>query len=306
MSKSKAYNDKTKVVDNCTLITKDITVPYGKHTIGVDATNKKGNIISNRPTITITNTKKPKKKPNLYLLTLSVTDYKDDRLDLTYPNHDANEVVKELKKIGEPTVFEHVYPYSLQDEDVTINKIKETIEKISTKIGVEDVFVLYISGHGESNDDGDYYFIPYDCPKGADVTKRAISQAEFKKMIGQIQAVKSVVLLDTCKSGGMASKDLVKTSVKRFGDNVGSMIIAGTSSQKNAQDGYKEHGIFTYTLLGAMRDEDLYFRKRLTVSDIAKYIRKILPELSEKELSYRQEPTIYTNGDTTFEIGAWR
>ena len=286
------------------MIFQTISIPSGEHIISFDATNKKGDIISNRPSITIVNNKKVEKKPNLYLLTLSINDYKDDSLDLKFPNNDADKLSQKLKEIGK-SVFGTVNTYALKDSQVTKEQIAKKVNEIAQKVDVNDVFVLYISGHGITNDkDGDYYFIPYGCANGSDVTKTAISQKIFKEIMSQIKAVKSVILLDTCESGTMASKDLLNTSINRFGGNVGSAIIAGASSKQNAIDGYKKHGIFTYTLLDAMDNKKVYsFDDKLSINEVAEYIKYKLPKIAKEAFSHEQKPTIYLNGDTTFAIG---
>jgi hypothetical protein len=102
----------------------------------------------------------------------------------------------------------------------------------------------------------------------------------------------------------MASKELLSTSVSRFGGNVGSAIIAGASSKQNAIDGYKEHGIFTYTLLDAMTNKKVYsFDDKLSINEIAEYVKFKLPTLAKEAFSHEQKPTIYLNGDTTFAVG---
>ncbi len=252
----------------------------------------------------IVNNKKIEKKPNLHLLTLSINDYKDDSLDLKFPNNDADKLSQKLKQIGK-SVFGTVNTYALKDSQVTKEQIAKKVNEIAQKVDVNDVFVLYISGHGITNDkDGDYYFIPYGCANGSDVTKTAISQKIFKEIMSQIKAVKSVILLDTCESGTMASKDLLNTSINRFGGNVGSAIIAGASSKQNAIDGYKKHGIFTYTVLDAMTNKKVYdFEDKISIGDIAQYVSKVLPRLAKKEFGHEQKATIYMSGDTTFAIG---
>jgi hypothetical protein len=284
LSRTKAFRKRKVVSSNCSVITQVISIPSGKHTIAFDATNKEGNIVSNRPSITIVNHKKVDKKPNLHLLTLSINDYKDDSLDLKFPNNDADKLSQKLKSIGK-SVFGTVNTYALKDSQVTKEQIDAKVKEIAQKIDANDVFVLYISGHGITNDaDGDYYFIPYACANGADVTKEAINQKIFKQIMSQIKAVKSVILLDTCQSGSMASKELLSTSVSRFGGNVGSAIIAGASSKQNAIDGYKEHGIFTYTLLDAMDNKKVYsFDDKLSINEIAEYVKFKLPTLAKVE-----------------------
>jgi len=140
--------------------------------------------------------------------------------------------------------------------------------------------------------------------KDKQVTKEAINQKIFKQIMSQIKAVKSVILLDTCQSGSMASKELLSTSVNRFGGNVGSAIIAGASSKQNAIDGYKKHGIFTYTILDSMDNKKVYsFDDKLSMNEIAEYVKFKLPKLSKEVFKYEQKPIIYFNGDTTFSLG---
>jgi len=304
LSKTKAFREQKKRVGNCSVIVQQISVPSGKHTIGFNATNAKGNILSNTPTIIIMNNKKVIRKPNLHLLTLSINDYKDDSLDLKFPNNDADVLSQKFKKIGK-SIFGKVETYALKDSQVTKEQIEKKVKEIASNIGVNDVFVLYISGHGITHEkDGDYYFIPYGCANGADVQKHAINQDIFKKIMSEIKAVKSVIMLDTCQSGSMASEELLSTSVNRFGGNVGSAIIAGASSRQDAIDGYKNHGIFTYTVLDAMDNPKVYdFQDRLSIGDIAKYVKYLLPKLAKENFGYEQKPTIYMNGDVSFALG---
>ena len=305
LSKTKAYSSKVKKVKECVIKTEVISVPHGKHTIGFDTTNKAGNIISNRSTINIENNTPVESKPNLHLLTLSIADYQDDTLDLNFPNNDATELTATFKKIGEP-IFENVYDYALKDENVTQEVVEQTVRKIAKQVGANDVFVLYLSGHGKTNDiDGDYYFIPYTCRSGADIRKDAISQHQLKKIIEQVPTSQSVILLDTCDSGSMATeRSIDDSSVKRFGNNVGRSIIAGATAKQDAIDGYKQHGIFTYVVLDAMNNEKLYdYRDKLTISHIAIYLKDILPKLSKEQFGHEQKPVIYQHGDTTFDIG---
>jgi len=122
LSSTKAFRVKKESSGACMVIEQRIPIPSGKHTIAFDATNKEGNILSNRPTITVMNNKKVEKKPNLHLLTLSINDYKDDELDLKFPNNDADKLSQKLKEIGKP-VFGTVNTYALKDSQVTKEQI---------------------------------------------------------------------------------------------------------------------------------------------------------------------------------------
>lgn len=154
---------------------------------------------------------------------------------------------------------------------------------------------------------GNYYFIPYACPNSdnVDLETQAISHDKLQRIIEEVGSSKSAVFLDTCESGGMVEKQgSLDASVKRFGGNIGRAIIAGATSKQNALDGYKKHGIFTYTVLDAMNKTEYYgVDKELSVNDIAEYVKFVLPKLAKEKYGHEQKPTIYLNGDTTFSVG---
>jgi uncharacterized caspase-like protein len=232
-----------------------------------------------------------------------VADYKDDSLDLNYPNNDTKEIIRRLKKIKH-SVFDKIYPYSLEDSQVNYANIQQKVKEITKHVEANDVFILYVSGHGVTDDkNGNYYFIPYACPNTNDVDleKQAISHDKLQRIIANVGTSKSAVFLDTCESGGMVDKQgSLDASVQRFGKGLGRAIIAGASSKQNALDGYKKHGFFTYTVLDAMDKTEHYgVDKELSINEIAGYIKYVLPKISNNA----QKPTIYLNGDTTFSIG---
>ena len=47
------------------------------------------------------------------------------------------------------------------------------------------------------------------------------------------------------------------------------------------------------------------YDKKLSINEVAGYVKDILPKLAKKEFGHRQEPTIYMQGDTTFAIGGF-
>ncbi len=222
---------------------------------------------------------------------------------MRFPNNDAKELAEKVKEIGKK-VYKNVYVYSLKDSEVTKENIQKKIKEIAPRVGANDVFVLYVSGHGITLDEtGDYYFVPYDAPNGSDITKTGISQDDFKKLISQIIAPKMALLLDTCESGSVASESF-SSSIQRFGTNTGVAIIAGATSKQNAIDGYKKHGIFTYTVLDAMGNKKVYsFDDKLSINEIAEYTKYLLPKLAKENFGHEQRPTIYMQGDTSFAIG---
>jgi len=118
MDSSKAFRYRRESIGSCSIFTKSIDIPSGKHTVSVDATNREGNIVSNRASIEIVNLKRDTERPNLHLLTLSINDYQDNSLDLRYPNNDAKELAEKIREIGKK-VYRDVYVYLLKMMRVT-------------------------------------------------------------------------------------------------------------------------------------------------------------------------------------------
>ena len=73
------------------------------------------------------------------------------------------------------------------------------MEAIAQEVGPSDVLVLYLSGHGFS-EQGTYYYLPWD----ADVTDlrgSCVSESDLADFVGRVRSRKVVILLDTCHSG---------------------------------------------------------------------------------------------------------
>ena len=80
-------------------------------------------------------------------MTLSVNAYQEKVLTLNYANHDAVEITKKLKELGQKT-FEKVHSYSLKDENMTRENILREFQTIAKsdpkpKIPLADYIISY-------------------------------------------------------------------------------------------------------------------------------------------------------------------
>ena len=56
-------------------------------------------------------------------------------------------------------------------------------------------------------------------------------------------------------------------------------------------EGYNNHGVFTYTLLEALRGKsDVNANGRISINELATYVEEMLPELTYKKWGYEQIP----------------
>ncbi len=294
-----------------------IPLPQGQSTIELSANNAR-NTIESKPLSTQASVDiSALNKPALYVLAVGVSEYKDRSMKLNYADKDAQAVSKLLS--GGDKLF-NIQPeqiITLTNRDVTLKSIQQNFKQLAAKTKPEDVFILYLAGHGKVFD-GSYHFIPSDAIYSNEKAFRAASLDEHKLrgLLASIKAQKSVLILDTCYAGQMAQsadinpKNLLvasrggideKTAISRLMRATGRAVLAASTDTQLALEGYKGHGFFTHALLeglqgGADMDKDDYVH----VMELGGFLGKRVPELTEE----RQFPMMETEKLQDFPLSA--
>ncbi len=241
-----------------------------------------------------------KKKPNLHIATIAVTKYADSRFNLKYPVEDAKAISKAFEKGGDG-IFESISTYNLYDEEATKEKIASFFARLNNKVYPEDVFILFIAGHGLfSTSNAEYYFMPQDINSG-NILGTAIGTEELMKLLTNVKAAQTLLLFDTCQSGGFDGfiKELqqVNTAQLQFVHRLGRASLMASSKEQVAFEGIRGHGAFTSIILDALNGGADYTGDMLiTVDELSVYVSKHLPELTERKWGYRQEANRNTTG----------
>lgn len=291
--------------DDCFIYDQTISLGTGKNKIGFKATNKTGNIESKVDYLEVTfnNTNFRKNVSNklqqagdetfndLHILAIAVNKYKDKELQLNYSINDATQMLNTIKDVAKP-LFKNVHTYELFDTKVTKENIKQAFKDIKSKR--DDVFLLYIAGHGITDQyNGNYYYIPYDFINKDDdkaVQNQGVGQKDFMLGLSNVIALKSLVLLDTCNSGSFVEADMQKTTTNRLAKATGRATISASSKSQVALEGFNDHGVFTYTLLEALRGKGYKKDGKITTNELSDYVEEILPDRTYKKWGYRQLP----------------
>lgn len=309
IDKSRALTLKRKSEnrEDCFVYNQTISLRGGINNIGFKATNKAGNIESKADYIEMTynNTNiiksiddkkfqqigKSTKESNLHILTIAINDYKDKTLKLKYSINDATQMLKTIENVAKP-LFKNIYSYTLFDKEATKENIKSVFEKINASNN--DVFLLYIAGHGITDEyNGNYYYIPYDFinnDKQNSVQTQGIGQKDFMIGLSKINALKSLVLLDTCNSGSFVEAELQKTTTNKLAKATGRATISASSKFQVALEGFNNHGAFTYTLLEALNGNGYNKDNTISTNELSEYVERILPNRTYKKWGYKQIP----------------
>lgn len=298
----------TPIQDACYEFTHLISLTGGVNNIGFKATNKTATIESNTDEVQINYIGAVSAKPTLHILAVGIDKYRDGDLQLKYSVADAKELSKSIQNSAKG-LFEKVYSYELLDKDVTKDNIIKKFAEIGAKTARNDVFVLYIAGHGITDKlTGSYYYLPVDFRYKNDESVRnlGISQEDFKLALSKIQAMKSITLIDTCNSGSFAEAIasrgvLQKTAIDKLTRATGRATLVASSKDQVALEGFEGHGVFTYTLMEALNGK-AYKNGKITIKQLATYVEDVLPDRTYKKWGYEQIPQSNITG-TDFPIG---
>jgi WD40 repeat protein len=210
---------------------------------------------------------------------------KDWRLD--FPERDAMAISRTLEAAGRD-LFVNVIPLALTGRRVTEREILAAFDRLRTEIKPDDVFVLFLSGHGMSRD-GQYYYVPqdFDTSRGDTWDKAWIGAQKWEKWLNGIVANKQLLILDTCE--GLSALGLVKgraereTAMDQLRYATGRNIIAAASH--DAREATElGHGILTYTILEALKKPSpaSSVPNAVTVLQLAAFAQKEIPEIRQR------------------------
>ncbi len=135
----------------------------------------------------------------------------------------------------------------------------------------------------------------------------SLSQARLEDLLARIPAQKSLVILDTCDSGAftLAARSMqTKAAIGRLMHTTGRAVLASSSSNQMALEGYKGHGFFTYALLQGLRGEaDRNGDRQIGIGELANFVSDEVPRLTKENGYYEQFPMRLMRGHS-FPI-AW-
>jgi len=197
----------------------------------------------------------------------------------------------------------NVHVHVLSDAQATGDGIRTAFAELASRVAAQDVFVLYLAGHGASFD-REYHFIPWDAvyTSTAALRQRSLTHEHFRGLLAKIPATKTVVLLDTCSAGGFGrqeGRDIgEKGALDRLSRLTGRAMIAATADDKMAIEGEGGHGAFTFALLeGLSGKADRNGNGTVEVRELADYVEERLPEITRK-WGYEQFPFSATEGNS--------
>ncbi len=232
--------------------TGSIPVTLTQHVSEVGLIARSGDLASQAVQMEVTWDGAPEVTRKLHALVVGVSDYADPAMALKYAAKDADDFAKALQD-QKGLYYADVETRVLTDRAVTRASViegLEWLEKMATD--PNDVSVLFIAGHGTTDEKQTYWFYTADAN---DDTLRinGVSQDELRKSLQGLQG-KVLWFLDTCHAGTAAKRRPVDVNVLvntvSASENGGVVVFASsTGRQASVESGDLGNGAFTKAVI---------------------------------------------------------
>lgn len=267
-------------------------------------------------------------KHNLYVAAIGVSQYKDQRFNLTYPVKDARDVMAKLNESA--SMYNQVYSRLLLDDEVTRSAFEQLAEFFEP-CTYEDVAVIFIAGHGVLNVDFDYFFATYDMDFD-NPEEGGLSYEAIHALLNKVKSYRKLLIMDTCHSGeldkeeiergpepelevggvefrsagvGVRSKEgfgfensleLVQDMFSNTQKGSGATVISSAGGAEYAMESDQwKNGLFTYAFLSGLTNMAADFNQdgSISVTEIRSFVNSRVKELSKgKQIPSSREENI--------------
>ena len=182
-----------------------VDLANGWNKVEVSVLNQKG-VESYKKAFEI-ESKAGKKVPNLYVVTMGVSKFKDSKYNLEYAAKDAKDI---CTAFALNTYFGEVKTKSVTDEEVSLGKLPE-IKSFIDQADIDDIVMVFVAGHGVLDNNFDYFFASHEMDF-KNPGQFGIPYEEVEGLLDGIRALKKLLFLDTCHSGEVDKDDLEETT----------------------------------------------------------------------------------------------
>lgn len=199
---------------------------------------------------------------NLYLLAIGVNQFPllSPETTLAYATRDAEDIARSFVE-NASTHFRKISVRLISDNTVAKPQRQQILDALDfiQQADAADTVIVFLASHGVSDKAGNYYFVPRDASP-ADLSRLSrglapenlVSWTAFFDALRQT-AGRRLLIVDSCHARGIEGRFESHSLMKRSAASLFSLMLASKTEEKSQEHEAAEHGLFTYSLLGAMR-----------------------------------------------------
>ena len=236
--------------------------------------------------------------PNLWILAVGVNNYQDANINnLNYCVADAKGVIEALKA-QEGKRYAKVNSLLIADGEATVPtaaNIRKNLQFLD-QAGERDVVLLFLAGHGVSDNAGKFLFLPSDTRLNANKSvaeDTAIMDGDIVKVLDR--AGNLLVFIDACQSGGVDNDRLVRSLME-----TNAFVFTSSRGNELSQE-RKEfgHGVFTYSIMQGLKGATQALAQgNVTVLSLSGFVTLDVPRIT----GGAQNPKAYSLGFYDFPM----
>ncbi|MBN2716901.1 MAG: caspase family protein [Deltaproteobacteria bacterium] len=226
-------------------------------------------------------------KPNLYILTIGVSENRDPDYVLDFAHADA-ESIEQMFDQQSGKLYGSVSTRLLTNRNATRANILDGLDWIYRQTTQRDTAVIFLAGHGLKDDRNNYFFLPYDGDDRA-LSRSGVKWEEFKNVIENLPA-KVILMVDTCFSGNITGthrgpKNTMDDALRDL-INSGTGVVVFTAST-GRELGYEHrdwgHGAFTKSLIEGLQNRRADYNKdgHVYVKELNLYVSERVKTLTQ-------------------------
>lgn len=245
-------------------------------------------------------------------------------IDLKYADNDANSMENALTKTG-TLLFEDqnkviVKKLISNSQDVTKistrQNILNTMKELQDSVKVDDILIVFFSGHGLTYED-EYYYASKEAtgavlgenPKLSDINTSTISATEINDFLKNSKSLRKVLIFDACYSGSFAESlkksgnSSQRKAMSKLKDKTGVYVLSSSlGSQQSVELPSLSQGVMTYSLLDGMSGKAAV-DDVIEISNLIEHVIDHVPPLAQQK-GYIQQPVfISPEASMSFAIG---
>lgn len=220
---------------------------------------------------------------NSWALVIGINAYQKVSPRLNYAVADAKAVADALPALGFPRPNVRM----LLDGEATRARIEDVLYGEFSRIGPDDRLFVYFAGHGDTlavrgGEEG--YFLPVDADRTR-LPSTAMLMEDMKRIGRRIKAKHVLFVMDACFSGFTMARDLAPTSTtdaflaSALSEPVVQVLTAGRKGERAIER--EGHGLFTRSLLDALRGNAADERGLITAAQLGAWIESRVTRESE-------------------------
>jgi hypothetical protein len=197
--------------------------------------------------------------------------YRESAMRLRHASDDARAFSRYVTLAGDETEDRDRLHHALFDNNATWERLSQAAAEIASQ-DVADLFILYLSGHGEPGNGSGGWFCLVDAKPGLS----SLTPAQIDDLLAQITANHIVVVVDCCYAEAITAHlkfgFILRGMLSRF------LIASARGDQKSWEDDQLARSIFSDVLLRALSTDSL-------VADANGYVdveAALLPHLREQ------------------------